>query len=421
MAMQTEAVARQGADTSPSQTDRPPSVLRELDRDVGAFCAIFDAPEAPPTASASGSLAGRGFAVKEVLDQAGRNAGWGLDLLKDRVAETTAPVVSRILEAGAVCVGTTRSTALAITGDSGTRNPWDLTRTPGGSSAGSAAAVAIGAVDFAIGTQTVGSIVRPAAYCGVVGFKPTFGRVPTEGGMCLSAELDHVGFLAKDVATARDAYALFDPVPEAPADLGNLQLLFPDMGFDIAPEAGWPGIADGVRAAAGRLGWRAAASALPEGVAAKEEAILRMLLVTGIHANHGDWIRRNADKLPEELSVLEAEGARAGSDGLSEAIAARDRVRALMDAAVPDDAVLVIPSIIDVAPRIGEGTGRRDPQRLATLIGWPALSLPWGTAATSDGARLPLAVQLVARRGRDHLLLDVADRLEGLAPAPVRT
>ncbi|MGX1096809.1 amidase family protein [Amorphus sp. MBR-141] len=418
MGMQTDVgVIRPGADMPRSPAFRPSGSLRELDREVGAFCEIFDAPEGVP--GAAGPLSGHAFAVKEVLDQAGRRAAWGLDLLKDRIADTTAPVVSRIAAAGAVCVGTTRSTALAITGDSGTRNPWDLSRTPGGSSAGSAAAVAIGAVDFAIGTQTVGSIVRPAAYCGVVGFKPSFGRVPTEGGMCLSAELDHVGFLAKDVATARAAYALFDPAPDPVPGLGGIQLLFPDMGFEMEPEAGWPAIADGVRAAAARLGWSAAATTLPDGVARDEEAILRTLLVAGIHANHGDWIRCHGDRLPAALIALEAAGARVGAGGLADALAARDRVRALMEAAVPDDAVLVMPSIIDVAPKIGSGTGRRDPQRLATLIGWPALNLPWGTAEMPDGIRLPLAVQLVAKRGRDHILLDVAERLAGHAPPSV--
>lgn len=420
MDMPIDAVAaRPGADTPRSPEFRPAARLRELDREVGAFCEIFDAPEGTP--GAAGPLSGHAFAVKEVLDQAGRQAAWGLDLLKDRIADATAPVVSRIAAAGAVCVGTTRSTALAITGDSGTRNPWDLSRTPGGSSAGSAAAVAIGAVDFAIGTQTVGSIVRPAAYCGVVGFKPSFGRVPTEGGMCLSAELDHVGFLAKDVATSRAAYALFDPVPDPLADLGGIRLIFPDTGFAMEPGAGWPAIADGVRVAAARLGWSATEGTLPDGVAATEEATLRTLLVAGIHANHGDWIRRHVDRLPAELGALAAAGARVGADRLAEALAARERIRALMDAGVPNDAVLVLPSTIDLAPKIGSGTGSRDPQRLATLIGWPALSLPWGSVAMPDGVRLPLGVQLVAKRGRDHLLLDVAERLAGQAPPTDRT
>jgi Asp-tRNA(Asn)/Glu-tRNA(Gln) amidotransferase A subunit family amidase len=418
MGMPTDAVAaRPGAGMSRSPASRPADGLRDLDRGVGAFCDIFDDPAAPPVPSASTPLAGRSFAVKEVIDQAGRRTAWGLEVLKGRVADSSAAVVSRIAAAGAVCVGTTRSTALAITGDSGTRNPWDLSRSPGGSSAGSAAAVAIGAVDFAIGTQTVGSIIRPAAYCGVVGFKPTFGRVPTDGVMCLSAELDHVGFLAKDVPTARAAYALFDPVPAPAGDPLRVRLLLPDMGFEIDPEAGWPGIVDGVRAAAARLGWSAAASTLPDGVAAAEEAILRTLLVAGIHANHGEWIQRNADLLPPELCELEAAGAQIDAARLAEALAARNRLRTLMDEAVPDDAVLVIPSTIDVAPKIGSGTGRRDPQRLATLIGWPALTLPWGGVTMLDGVRLPLGVQLVAKWGRDHLLLDVGERLSECAPS----
>lgn len=390
--------------------------LRALDRSVDAFSAIFANDDRSP--DAAGPLSGLAFAVKEVLDQKGRAASWGIDILRDRVATRTAPAVSRIAEVGAVAVGTTRSTVLAIAGDSGTRNPWDTSRSPGGSSAGSAAAVATGAVDFALGTQTVGSIVRPAAYCGVVGFKPGAGIVPTEGGMCLSEELDHVGFLAGTVATVRAAFSVFEPAP-ATAPVTEARLFLPDLPWARAPETGWPALAACVRTAAARIGWTVEPLALPGDVLAQEEAVLRTLLVVGIDTHHGAFVAQNRDRLPDELVALAREGRGVDPVTYADALAARDRIRDRMAAALPKDGVLLMPSAIDLPPRIGEGTGNRTPQRLATLLGWPCISLPWGSVEVANGPRLPVGIQLVAGPGRDHALLDVTERLEAIAPLPI--
>ena len=165
--------------------------------------------------------------VKAVFDVAGMRCNWGSPIHQDRVPEADAPIVRLLKQAGAIVVGTTVSTEYAIAAAGPTNNPFDVARTPGGSSSGSAAAVACGMVPFAVGSQSVGSIVRPAVYCGLHGLKPTLGAIPKRGGMTLSPRLDHPGLLAR-----------------TPDDIGLLcQVLFSsEEGTEIAPPAEFPAL-----------------------------------------------------------------------------------------------------------------------------------------------------------------------------------
>jgi Asp-tRNA(Asn)/Glu-tRNA(Gln) amidotransferase A subunit family amidase len=153
------------------------------------------------TPAAAGPLSGMPFGVKDIIDVRAMPTACGL-ARTPRVSELDAWCVAVLRAAGAVPVGKTHTTACAHRDPAPTYNPLDAARTPGGSSAGSAAAVAAGHVPFALGTQTIGSVLRPAAYCGVVGFKPSYGRIPTTGVAPFAPSLDHVGFIAADVATA---------------------------------------------------------------------------------------------------------------------------------------------------------------------------------------------------------------------------
>lgn len=394
--------------------DLAPERLRQLDADINAFSEVFDAPVSGAERTVvEGPLAGLTFAVKEVIDQEGRRTSWGVDFLRERIATRTAAAVRAMIEAGATCTGTTRSTLMAIVGDSGTRNPWDLRRTPGGSSAGSAAAVAAGFVDFALGTQTVGSIVRPAAYCGVVGFKPTFGHVPVDGMMPLSRHLDHVGFLAKDVATARRAYGPF-AAARASTSPPCTALLLPELWFEEQIGPWWTPLVETIVVAARSIGLEVRPVQLPRSVTGNEDALLHTLLVAEIHHHHGDFIRRNAARLPGRLVKFAEEGARITPAQIEDTLGLRERLRGEMLACVPDGAALLLPSVVDLPPLIGSGTGARAPQRLSTLFGWPALNLPWGVAMVPDGGRLPLGAQLVSRPDSDPMILDVAEKLSDM-------
>src|SRR5215470_5108671 len=144
-------------------------------------------------------LRGVPVAIKDIVDVAGLPTGMGSPVFADNVAAESADVVARLERAGALILGKTVTAELAYFSPGPTRNPHDLAHTPGGSSSGSAAAVAAGFAPVAIGTQTVGSIIRPAAFCGVVGFKPSRGRISTRGVLSWSPTLDHVGVFARSV------------------------------------------------------------------------------------------------------------------------------------------------------------------------------------------------------------------------------
>ena len=150
--------------------------------------------------------------------------------------------MARLREAGAIILGKLQTTEFAFSDPAVTRNPWDPARTPGGSSAGSAAAVAARMVPAALGSQTVGSVLRPAAFCGVVGFKPTYGRVSRRGVVPLAWSLDHVGIFARTVADAALVVSVL--AGHDPADPGSAALPPPDVSAVVGRGAG-------ARAAAG--------------------------------------------------------------------------------------------------------------------------------------------------------------------------
>src|SRR5207245_1352819 len=154
------------------------------------------------------SLHGIPVAVKDIFDVAGLPTTAGAPPFAHRRPDEDAASVALLRAAGAIVLGKTHTTQFAYRDPAPTRNPWNLAHTPGGSSSGSAAAVAARMVPLALGSQTVGSVLRPAAYCGVVGFKPTHGLVPTAGVIPLAWSLDHVGVFTREVADAAAAFAV---------------------------------------------------------------------------------------------------------------------------------------------------------------------------------------------------------------------
>ena len=179
---------------------------------VRAF-AYFDAAEALAAAERrAGPLAGLPVAVKDIIDTADMPTAWGAARLAGRRPPRDATLVARLKAAGAFVIGKAVTSQYALFVPGPTANPRDLARTPGGSSSGSAAAVAAGFAPVALGTQTNGSIVRPASYCGVVGFKPSFGMLPRTGVLRHCALVDHPGVFARDV---EDAALLVDALAGA--------------------------------------------------------------------------------------------------------------------------------------------------------------------------------------------------------------
>ncbi len=165
----------------------------------------------------SGPLAGVCVAVKDLIDTMDMPTAYGSKIFEGRRPEKDAWIVNKLREAGAVIFGKTVTTEFAWRDPGATVNPWNAAHSPGGSSSGSAAAVGAGIVDIALGTQTVGSVIRPASYCGAVGYKPTYGLIPTDGVHPLSQTLDHLGFITSSIYWAAVCEAViargtdFDP------------------------------------------------------------------------------------------------------------------------------------------------------------------------------------------------------------------
>lgn len=332
-----------------------------------------------------------------------------------------AAVVERLREAGAVVLGKTVTTEFAGFAPGLTRNPHDTDHTPGGSSSGSAAAVAAGMTPLALGTQTGGSVIRPAAFCGVVGFKPSFGRVPTEGVLTRSASVDHVGLFTQDVPGAQRAAAVlcdtWDPVDgrqDAGSDAGGAPTLgVPDGPYlNRADPEGLAAFREQV-AALVDAGYEVARARPFEAYERVDEQHLD--LTTGEFAReHAAWFEAHepfyrtttAETIREGLDVSEERMAecRAGIERT------RDRVHERMDAAGVD--VWVCPAAPGPAPASIATTGDSVMNRPWTYAGLPAVTVPAGRV---DG--LPVGLQCVDRFGSDERLLaralGVLDTLAG--------
>ena len=356
-----------------------------------------------------GPLSGLTVGVKDIIDVAGIATRNGSDACQDvPPAARDAHVVAALRRAGARIVGKTTTTEFAFTDPTACRNPHDVRRTPGGSSSGSGAAVAAGLVDIALGTQTAGSLCRPAAYCGVVGFKPTYGALSTKGVTPLAPSFDSVGIMARSVATVQRAFdAMVPPVDTPQTDAAPTAI----CGFwnsDVVPSA--PVLA-ALAEAAGRFDCLPVTT-LPTDVK-PIVAAHRTVMIAEAAAAHGAMLQdeRAARLKPKFLAGLRA-GREVTAAQTAQAnailVAARDAFWA-EHAAV--DVIMTLP-VPDGAPLIDGTTGYQDWLTPWTVFGGPLLCLPWGL----DPLGRPLAVMLAAHPRQDHRLLQIARQLERNSP-----
>jgi amidase len=389
---------------------------------VRAYAALdLDAARAQAAAldrgAPRGPLHGVPIAVKDVFDTADLPTAYGSAIWAGHRPRADAAAVALARAAGAVILGKTVTTEFASYTPGATANPHDVTRTPGGSSSGSAAAVAAGMACAAFGTQTAGSIIRPAAYCGVVGYKPSFGMIPRAGMKPLAESFDTAGTLAPTVADA----ALLASVAAGRADIAAPQ----------APEA-WPVI--GLL----RTDWwdeaepaqHAALEALARALSAAGARVVDLPAPGIARANDRHsaamawevarafaWERAAAPQLfspkfteicDRGLRITPAEHAAIRAD-LARACVV---LRALFEGC---DVVLT-PSAPGEAPRGLAATGAPTFNRIWSLLGGPCLSLPCGYGAEA----MPLGAQLAALPGQDALLLGTALRVEKVAAFGLR-
>ncbi len=394
--------------------------------DVGAFAwldsadvlAQADRLDAQRRSGATiGPLHGLPVALKDVIDTKGIATENGCALDAGRVPEADAWVVGRLRAAGAIIIGKTVTTELAFMQPGKTRNPHNPAHTPGGSSQGSAAAVAAGMVPLAVGTQTGGSVIRPAAFCGVTGFKPTFGRIPRTGILTQSPSLDTVGVFARSVEDAALlAEVLFghDPADRASAPLAPPRLLdvartpppiTPTLAFLRLP--GHDGADEEMRLAmdelVAALGEQCFEAPLPNAFD-EAAAIHERINFAEMAKCYFSYERRGWDKLSLPTRTAMETGRNILARDYLAALDWSDVLYAALEEILTRADAILVPSAPGPAPKGLETTGSAIFNGLFTLCKMPAVTVP----VFSSESGLPMGAQLVGRRGDDARLLRTA-------------
>ena len=399
-----------------------------LDREGALRTARERAAEAAAGAF-HGPLHGVPVALKDIFDVAGMPTRAGAAAFAHRRPDTDAASVGRLRAAGAVILGKVTTTTFALMDPSPTGNPWNVAHTPGGSSSGSAAAVAARMAALALGSQTVGSVLRPAAFCGVVGFKPTHGRISAVGVVPLSWSNDHVGIFGRAVEDAAlalqilagpdraDPYSSSAPVDDYLSSLGGLS----SPGGGPAPRIGvlralveraQPETASHLDEVARRL---AAAGAqvtdvvLPPSFAGIHDSG-QVVVRSEAAAYHAPNFPRLAEEYPPKIREALHHGRELRATELLAAQAHRRRFREEMAPIALRHDALLTPTALGPAPRGLESTG--DPYFCApwSHAGMPAIALPSGIAREG----LPLSLQLVGGAFAEARLLAAAAWVEGV-------
>jgi len=400
-----------------------------LDRDAASRVAVQRDIEAREGRFV-GPLHGVPVALKDIYDAAGLVTTSGVGAWGHRRPIADAASVARLRAAGAVILGKVTTTPFALRDPTVTGNPWNSGHTPGGSSSGSGAAVGSRMVPLALGTQTVGSVLRPAAYCGVVGFKPTHGRISAVGVTPLAWSLDHVGILCRSVEDA--ALGLSVMAGHDPADLHSVAMPVEDYaGALTAPAAPRIGVlrplieraepdnAAQITAtvaalrAAGAHVEEAPLAASFEGLHAAGDAVSRCEAA----AFHRDLYARHAAEYPMHIGEAVKAGHGITAVDYIAAQARRSAFRAEMGAVAARYDALVSPTAAGPAPKGLESTG--DPYFCApwSFAGMPSISLPTGLAPNG----LPFAVQLCGAPWSEARLLAAAawcERVIGFTETP---
>lgn len=371
----------------------------------------------------AGPLHGLPVALKDVIDTARMPTQNGTPLDEGRVPEADAALVTRLRAAGAIVIGKTVTAELAFLHPGKTRNPHDAARTPGGSSSGSAAAVAAGMVPLAVGTQTGGSVIRPAAFCGTVGFKPSFGAIPRTGVLSQSPSLDTIGVFARNIEDAallaevlfgfdaNDRATVLAPPPRLHATAMTAPPVRPTLAFLRPP--GWDRADADTKAALEELvealGERCFETALP-GIFDEAAEIRERINLAEMAKSYYSYEKRGRDRLSEEMR---------GALDRGKDIPARDYISALdwpdvlyagLDEIFERCDAILAPAALGPAPEGHASTGDAIFNGLWTLCGTPAVTVPILQSETG----LPIGAQLIGRRGDDARLLRTARWLEGL-------
>jgi len=406
--------------------DRYATTCREEARAIEPVLRAFE--YLPPNdARKPGTLSGIPVGIKDIIATADMPTTNGSPVYKDCIPDADAWVVERLRNLGATIFGKTVSTEFAWRHPGPTVNPWNPKHTPGGSSSGSAAAVAAGVVPLALGTQTLGSVIRPAAFNGVVGLKPSFGAIPRTGVHPLSPSLDHVGFFARRVDDV--AYALSLLGGTSDSDVHGRPL----AAFQVSVEQGLPPLAAPRLAVVRFAKWwskaepeqqqlfDAAVTTVREAGAIVEElelaeldhanwGAINTILASEAALIFGDLVERFPDRTSDRLKELVRTGKAHSAYDYLAAKALQEKLRSAFPSQMSGfDAVLTLPAFGE-APEGLFYTGDAEYCAPWTLLGVPAVSLPAGFGKNG----LPLGLQIVGAYREDYRMLRVAKWIEGV-------
>jgi Asp-tRNA(Asn)/Glu-tRNA(Gln) amidotransferase A subunit family amidase len=392
---------RQWSDASPGARELSLQLLvdriRDADRSIQAWVQV--SPQ-PPTGS--GKLSGIPFGVKDIIETKGLATEYGSPVYKGRIGTSDARIVRDLRRRGAVLLGKTRTTQFAYRTPGPTRNPRNLAHTPGGSSSGSAAAVAAGMAPFAIGTQTGGSVIRPASYCGVCGFKPTYGLLPIEGVLPLAKSLDTLGFFTH---TAADMLALWESLGQGAGSTENFALAAPDPMPEV--EAPMALAFQNAVASLRRAGLTVQSIDISDMLAKLHTANRLVMFYEGARF-HEQRFKEYGDRLAD-IAGLVRDGLKITAGQYDEArryvADCRTKVAKLFQATP----VILTPAALGPAPSGLTTTG--DPRMNSpwTSLGTPAITIP-----TPAGNALPLGLQLSAGHNQESRLIRAEIRIESV-------
>jgi len=380
------------------ESNRRQRVLADVDLAAGRF----DNAEPPDLINVL-------IGVKDVINVDGLPTRAGSELPATLFEGSEATIVQRLRASGALIAGKTITTEFAFSEPGPTRNPRDPKRTPGGSSSGSAAAVASGLVPIALATQTVDSTVTPAAYCGVVGYKPTYQRMPLDGVVPFAPSMDHGGLITTDIATLRVAAAVVCDDWKGDSSASGAVLGIP--ADDYLHRAETPAIEafhtviEGLR--------REGFDIVETSSLANIEAIAlahRRLVAAEFARVHTDWFSRHGDRYRRRSADLYLEGANLSESAITEGRESGKKLMRSLEDTMQQEGIVawISPSATGVAP-LG-----------LDYIGDPIMGVPWTHAhvpvvtlpVTPSFEGLPLGIQLAGRIGGDEELLALASLVE---------
>jgi Asp-tRNA(Asn)/Glu-tRNA(Gln) amidotransferase A subunit family amidase len=379
------------------------ALLRAKQLDKGAFAGI---------------LHGLPIGVKDLYDTYDLPTSYGSPIYADHYPATDAVAVALLRQAGGIILGKTATTEFASFKSSSTTNPLDLKHTPGGSSSGSAAAVADFMVPLATGSQTAGSIIRPASYCGIVGFKPSFGKISVAGVKCLAPSLDTLGCFGKTIEDVGLAVAAMS----GDHRLAKIEALHNKPRIAICKTANWS-FAHKETVTALAIA-RHAAEAIAKGVVGNIKlpkeyleltSVQTRIMLTEISRSFTFERMHYPKKLsPQFLTSLD-EGAEISFEQYTKDLLLASNAKASVTKLFNDEMdILIAPSATGEAPLLKDGTGNPIFCREWTLLGLPCININVGTGPNG----LPVGIQLIAGPGKDHFLLSAARAFALALPDP---